>query len=257
MKATSYELSVIAYYLSEYDMKAVKELGFRTRQEAFNEISIIMGRENNYLKLRRDEFDVLTSSNRKGWCNRPVTQDVQKLFENLSVKTYDEITREVQNIISCAKIDTQSENLYVEKVNTSISSEKGKKIIRYEPKPISTQKQGEYIFYKRDPGIAINAIKNADYKCEYCSEHQTFIRKANGMPYTEPHHLVPMRAQKDFSVSLDVENNIVSLCSNCHNLIHYGKGAEILLKKIYNEREQLLQRAGIVITFEELMNYYK
>lgn len=93
MKATSYELSVIAYYLSEYDMKAVKELGFRTRQEAFNEISIIMGRENNYLKLRRDEFDVLTSSNRKGWRNRPVTQDVQKLFENLSEKTYDEITR--------------------------------------------------------------------------------------------------------------------------------------------------------------------
>lgn len=90
-----------------------------------------------------------------------------------------------------------------------------------------------------------------------CSEHQTFIRKANGMPYTEPHHLVPMRAQKDFSVSLDVENNIVSLCSNCHNLIHYGKGAEILLKKIYNEREQLLQQAGIVITFEDLMNYYK
>lgn len=71
---------------------------------------------------------------------------MQKLFENLSVKTYDEITREVQNIISCAKIDTQSENLYVEKVNTSISSEKGKKIIRYEPKPVSTQKQGEYIF---------------------------------------------------------------------------------------------------------------
>ena len=68
------------------------------------------------------------------------------------------------------KIDTQSENLYVEKVNTSISSEKGKKIIRYEPKPVSTQKQGEYIFYKRDPGIAINALKNADYKCEYCSE---------------------------------------------------------------------------------------
>ena len=257
MKATSYELSVIAYYLSEYDMQAVKELGFRTRHEAFNEISIIMGRENNYLKLRRDEFDVLTSSNRKGWRNRPVTQDVQKLFENLSEKTYDEITREVRNIISYAKIDAQSENFYVEKVNTSISSEKGKKIIRSEPKPVSTQKQGEYVFYKRDPGIAINAFKNADYKCEYCSEHQTFIRKANGMPYTEPHHLVPMRAQKDFSVSLDVENNIVSLCSNCHNLIHYGKGAENLLKKIYNERKQLLQRAGIVITFEELMNYYK
>ena len=31
METTSYELSVIAYYLSEYDMKAVKEIGFRTR----------------------------------------------------------------------------------------------------------------------------------------------------------------------------------------------------------------------------------
>ena len=60
MKATSYELSVIAYYLSEYDMKAVKELGFRTRQEAFNEISIIMGRENNYLKLNKLQFGCRT-----------------------------------------------------------------------------------------------------------------------------------------------------------------------------------------------------
>lgn len=257
METTSYELSVIAYYLSEYDMKAVKELGFRTRQEAFNEISKIIGRENNYLKLRRDEFDVLTSSKRKGWYNRPVAQDVQKLFKNLSEKTYDEITREVYNILSCAKIDRQSESFYVEEVNASISSEKGEKIIRYEPQPVSIQKQGEYTFYKRDPRIAINALKNAEYKCEYCLEHQTFIRKANCLPYTEPHHLIPMRAQKDFSVNLDVENNIVSLCSNCHNLIHYGKEAEILLRKLYNERAQLLKQAGIDIAFKDLLDYYK
>ena len=76
------------------------------------------------------------------------------------------------------------------------------------------------------------------------------------MPYTEPHHLIPMKAQKDFEVSLDVENNIVSLCSHCHNLIHYGKDVETVLHKLYEEREALLCEAGIVISFEELLKYY-
>lgn len=36
MDRTSYELSVIAYYLSEYEEKAVSELGYKTRTEAFS-----------------------------------------------------------------------------------------------------------------------------------------------------------------------------------------------------------------------------
>lgn len=257
MKVTSYELSVIAYYLPEYDMKAVTELGYKTRSEAFNEISIIMGRGNNYLKLRRDEFDVLTSSARKGWRNRPVAKDVQDLFSELSAKTYAEVTNDVKNIIESARIDTQAENSYIDKVNVSISSENGRRIIQSAPKPISAQQQGKHIFYKRDPNVAINALKNADYKCECCSDHETFIRKTNGLPYTEPHHLIPMMAQKDFDVSLDVENNIVSLCRNCHNLLHYGKDNEIVLKRLYDARRDVLRQAGIEISFEDLMRYYK
>ena len=111
--------------------------------------------------------------------------------------------------------------------------------------------------YKRNPVKAINALKNADYKCEYCNEHETFIRKGSGLPYTEPHHLVPMKAQKDFNVSLDVENNIVSLCSNCHNLIHYGKDAEIIIKELYDARLTELNDAGIIITLAELLKYYQ
>lgn len=36
-----------------------------------------------------------------------------------------------------------------------------------------------------------------------------------------------------FKVSLDVEANIVSLCSTCHNHIHYGVGAKDLLTALY------------------------
>ena len=85
MDKSSYELSVIAYYLSKFDMKAVRSLGYKTRTEAFIAISEIMGRPNNYLKLRRDEFDVLTDSTRKGWHNRPVNSEVKKIFDELSV----------------------------------------------------------------------------------------------------------------------------------------------------------------------------
>ena len=59
-------------YFSEYDMQAVSELGFRTRNAAIQTISEQVGSGNNYLKLRRDEFDALpdSASQRKGWRNR-------------------------------------------------------------------------------------------------------------------------------------------------------------------------------------------
>ena len=86
MDRTSYELSVIAYYLSEYDEKAVSELGYKTRTEAFSDISYLLGRENNYLKLRRDKFDVLTSSPRKGWRNRSPLKDVMNYIRSIHQK---------------------------------------------------------------------------------------------------------------------------------------------------------------------------
>lgn len=47
--------------------------------------------------------------------------------------------------------------------------------------------------------------------------------------------LVPLAYSDKFNVSLDVEENLVSLCSNCHNNLHYGKDFESLLKKLYKD----------------------
>lgn len=53
--------------------------------------------------------------------------------------------------------------------------------------------------------------------------------------------------------------NIVSLCSHCHNLLHYGKLKDKLpiLKKLYNERKDALVKVGLNISLEELTEYYK
>lgn len=261
---TSKALSIIAYYLSEYDLKAVEKLGYKTRQEAFEDISCLFRRENNYLKLRRDEFDVLTNSPRKGWCNRPVAPNVSRMFDELSSKNFEEITDIVNVIIDEVKTtdkdkatETKEDDEYISVINKVIVAQKGKRNKLSQPKPVPQMQSNTTSSYRRDPKVALNALCNANYKCECCPEHPTFLRKTNHLPYTEPHHLIPMSAQKDFSISLDVENNIVSLCSNCHNLLHYGAENTVLLKKLYDNRKEELEKAGISISFDDLLKYYE
>ena len=109
---------------------------------------------------------------------------------------------------------------------------------------------------ERSRKTAENALILAEFKCEINNEHFTFIRKNQNVPYTEAHHLVPLAYSELFSCSLDVEENIVSLCSTCHNQIHYGKDAEILIRKLYASRKELLREAGIVLSEQELLEMY-
>jgi hypothetical protein len=110
---------------------------------------------------------------------------------------------------------------------------------------------------KRDAQRAANALQNADYKCEFDETDRTFLRK-NGKPYTEPHHLIPISRYADFKYSVDVEENIVSLCSHCHNLLHYGRmvDKEKVLKKLYSDRIAMLKKADLNLTFDQLKSYY-
>ena len=102
-----------------------------------------------------------------------------------------------------------------------------------------------------------NALNKAGYRCEVDGEHPTFRRRNSPLNYTEPHHIVPMSRQDDFNTSLDVEENIISLCCNCHKQIHLGQGYEEMLEKIYNERKELLKQVAIDISLEDLIRYYK
>ena len=65
------------------------------------------------------------------------------------------------------------------------------------------------------------------------------------------------KVQKDFpDVNLDREQNIVSLCSHCHNLLHYGADIDSVLYKLYTDRKDLLKLIGIEISYEDLRKYY-
>ena len=101
-----------------------------------------------------------------------------------------------------------------------------------------------------------NSIPKTSSSSRNNREHPTFIRKTQNVPYTEAHHLVPLAYSELFQYSLDIEENVVSLCSNCHNEIHYGKNAAILIKKLFDDRKELLKQAGICLSERELLSMY-
>lgn len=113
--------------------------------------------------------------------------------------------------------------------------------------------------YKTNPRIAKTALQLANFKCEFSEDHVTFISKL-GYQYMEAHHLIPMHAQKDFSINIDRIENIVSICPICHSGIHLGNSSVRIeyLKKLYDLKISNLKSAGLNISFGELFTkYYK
>ncbi len=118
--------------------------------------------------------------------------------------------------------------------------------------------------YSTDPRISQSVLRRCGYVCEFATikglNHPTFNART-GHYYIEAHHLIPMKAQKDFGgKNLDREENIVGLCPNCHSAVHYGTLEEKvrILKPLYDARIQLLRDCDhhIDITFEDLINKY-
>ena len=137
---------------------------------------------------------------------------------------------------------------------------KNNDLISYSKEKNLIQKQQKTSFlYLRDAKISAFAKQKALYKCEFNSEHETFISEISGKQYVEAHHLIPMKYQNKFSVSLDIPENIVALCPNCHRAIHYATFSikEKLISFLYNKQISKLKENDINISLKELLEMYK
>ena len=115
--------------------------------------------------------------------------------------------------------------------------------------------------YKTDARISKTVLKENNYICEIekltGNKHKTFDTN-KGTQYMEGHHLIPMKAQKNFENNIDRSDNICCLCPNCHRAIHYGtiKEKRTRLTLLYNSKIKRLNDNKIYIDFEELINNY-
>ncbi len=128
------------------------------------------------------------------------------------------------------------------------------------PKGPLLERSGSKNIYLRDPAVARRALARAGHRCEVDPAHASFRRKNADCLYMEPHHLIPMSMTDEFGVSLDREQNIFSLCSNCHNQIHYGTKEDVrrLLSGLFHSREREISAIlGRTITLEDLWRIYK
>ncbi|MBR3099901.1 MAG: HNH endonuclease [Clostridia bacterium] len=192
-----------------------------------------------------DENEIIVEPEREP--EETVIPEPKKQIQRLDKDTI-EVNDELDNQL-IHDLDMKTDD--VQESDSSIASYMG--IIKPRPEPV--ERKGRSV-YSRNPMVAGKALTLARHKCEISVDHPTFIRRNNGKPYTEPHHLVPMAYQDLFEVSLDREENIVSLCSNCHNEIHYGKDALKLVEALYTARKDLLKSVGIDITLSELQQMY-
>lgn len=92
--------------------------------------------------------------------------------------------------------------------------------------------------YKRNQNLIKEVISKSNFKCFFDSSHITF--ETNQMEnYLEGHHIIPMCFSDSFKFNLDIEENLVPLCPNCHRKIHLStdKTKKELIKDFYHKTD--------------------
>ena len=214
MNTANRALSVIAFFLSEYDMDAVKELGFKTRTEAIKSISERVGNGNNYLKLRRDEFDALpdSSSSRKGWRNRLPSKEVVEMAAYLHHFSFDELKAIVKSLIGETE-DSALDNAPSFDLTDKMDEEEIERLanmVDSSARLVYRLQTGAERFYNRSIIIQLKNLYRGC--CQICGLNPVSDFETN---ICEAHHI-------DFFSDSQNNNadNIIILCPNHHRLIH-------------------------------------
>lgn len=114
--------------------------------------------------------------------------------------------------------------------------------------------------YLRRLSVARCALERAGNLCEIDPSHKSFMRRNGTAVYMEPHHLIPMSLTDFFGVNLDREQNIFSLCSLCHDQIHYGTKEDVrrLVSELFLSREnEICAILGRKISLDDLYRIYR
>ena len=212
------KISIVAYYLSKFDLDAVRALGYESYSRAFTGISERFGKNNNYLKLRRDEFDVLTGSLRKGWHKRAPVPSVVLMHNDLKNYDFDTLTQIVKELID------DNDELYVateftaddQKIITQFTEEEIERIINqqdFTSKLVQRDRKANVRIF--DDHIQKSLKKLYQYRCQICGATATVMY---GVDVTEAHHLDYFSKTANNSPS-----NIVILCPDHHRIVHKTK----------------------------------
>lgn len=230
--------TILAYYFSKFDRDAMKALGYSTLTEAFCDLSLKVGKDNHYLKLRRDEFDPLTGSRRVGFNKRMPNAIVESFHNGLKNYSFEELTQIVRAILADNETISIGEH----------EKQQAKKILQgYTEDEIEAIINGKdansHILYTIkssknrvfDPKIQQSLKGLYEYRCQICGARAVELY---GVDVSEAHHI------KAFSLTANNDaRNIMIVCPDHHRIIHKAKPVFNYEQKIFfydNGREDKL-----------------
>jgi 5-methylcytosine-specific restriction enzyme A len=154
--------------------------------------------------------------------------------------------------------ETEFQCVALEKAGASLLAARNSYVEPQSPVPAPMRIANTINRYERNVDVAAFALKKADFKCEIDAMHETFVSRARNQPYVEAHHLVPMGEQGSYHCSLDIPANVISLCVNCHKLLHHGRALDKKesLSKLFLDRRMNLAKMNIFLEKRTLLSYY-
>ena len=116
--------------------------------------------------------------------------------------------------------------------------------------------------YKTQKKIRDSVLQKAGYKCDCDDKKHFYFESVEFHDYVEGHHIVPMNRQEEYyfdkTINLDVPNNIVPLCPNCHCQIHLGSRQSRIkiLSELFVRNKAKLLALNPNLTLSLLASYY-
>lgn len=201
-----------------------------------------------------------------------IIENEQYIRDFIDVKAYPFFKKEKQDkpkdgwdnaknrmiILSCNEAEAQEKKTILIQMVEKMKYELGYDS-EYKPsvKPPARKISSTSEQYERDTHEEKYTKERAGYMCEVNEAHKTFVMD-DGNRYMEAHHLIPLHHQDKFAeVSIDVSENMICVCPNCHKMLHHQKISERtrILSDIFDKRKlgKLLASRGIKVTLNEFL----
>lgn len=75
----------------------------------------------------------------------------------------------------------------------------------------------EVVTYERNTDVVAEVLARAKGICQGCNKPAPFLKKSNGEPYLEVHHVKQLADGGE-----DTVENAIAVCPNCHRKAHHG-----------------------------------
>jgi len=114
--------------------------------------------------------------------------------------------------------DSQPVNNFDEQVRRSLSTSSEARRLRLALAPIQPKKRLVLVEqFVRNPDVVAEVLLRAGHWCEKCKGKAPFLRRKDGSPYLEVHHIKQLSDEGG-----DTVENAIALCPNCHRFEHHG-----------------------------------